>query len=99
MRKGRISKEEERAIARLLDSMTPEDIAAKLDRYVESVIDFIKRKFRVGVTNEEAAAFSLEDRPYWLELKNQFTNEELELFKYHWSRIIAQFKDDVFPTE
>jgi hypothetical protein len=99
MRKGRISKEEERTIARLLDSMTPEDIAHKLDRDVESVIDFIKRKFRVGVTKEEAAAFSLEDRPYWLELQNQFTSDELELFKYHWSRIIAQFKDDVFPTE
>lgn len=99
MRKGRISKEEERTIAKLLDSLTPEDIAHKLDRDVESVIDFIKRKFRVGVTNEEAAAFSLEDRPYWLELQNQFTNDELELFKYHWSRIIAQFKDDVFPTE
>ena len=36
MRKGRISKEEERTIARLLDSLTPEDIAHKLDRDVES---------------------------------------------------------------
>ena len=63
MRKGRISKEEERTIAKLLDSLTPEDIAVKLDRDIESVIDFIKRKFRVGVTKEEAAAFSLEDRP------------------------------------
>ena len=54
MRKGRISKEEERTIARLLNSLTPEDIAKKLDRDVESVIDFIKRKFRVGITKEEA---------------------------------------------
>lgn len=99
MRKGRISKEEERTIARLLDSLTPEDIAKKLDRDVESVIDFIKRKFRVGITKEEAAAFSLEDRPYWSELQEQFTTSELDLFKYHWSRIISQFKDDVFPTE
>jgi hypothetical protein len=99
MRKGRISKEEERTIARLLNSLTPEDIAKKLDRDVESVIDFIKRKFRVGITKEEAAAFSLEDRPYWSELQEQFTVSELDLFKYHWSRIISQFKDDVFPTE
>jgi hypothetical protein len=63
------------------------------------VDQFIKRKLRVGISNEEAAAFSLEERPYWHELTNQFTSEELELFKYHWSRIIAQFKDDVFPTE
>ena len=99
MKKGRISKEEERIINRLVDSLTVEDIALKLDRDVESVEAFIKRKLRVGLTNEEAAAFSLESRPYWNELTGQFTNEELELFKYHWSRIIAQFKDDVFPTE
>lgn len=99
MRKGRISKEEERVISRLVDSLTVEDIAKQLDRDVESVDQFIKRKLRVGLSNEEAAAFSLEDRPYWNELTGQFTDDELELFKYHWSRIIAQFKDDVFPTE
>lgn len=99
MRKGRISKEEERVISRLVNSMTPEDIAKQLNRDVESVDNFIKRKFKVGLTNEEFAAYSLEDRPYWIELKSQFTYEELELFKYHWSRIISQFKDDVFPTE
>lgn len=99
MRKGRISKDEERTIARLVDSMTPEDIAKKLDRDVESITQFIKRKFKKGLTNEEFAAYSLEDRPYWIELRQQFTEDELELFKYHWSRIIAQFKDDVFPTE
>lgn len=99
MKKGRISKDEERTIARLVDSMTPEDIAKKLDRDVESITQFIKRKFKKGLTKEEFAAYSLEDRPYWIELRQQFTEDELELFKYHWSRIIAQFKDDVFPTE
>jgi hypothetical protein len=99
VKKGRISKEEERIISRLIDNMPVEDIAKQLDRDIESVDGFIKRKFRVGLTNEEAAAFSLEDRPYWIELTGQFTGDELELFKYHWSRIIAQFKDDVFPTE
>jgi hypothetical protein len=99
MKKGRISKEEERTIARLIDSLTVEDIAKKLDRDVESIDNFVKRKFRVGISGEEAAAFSLEDRPYYHELSGQFTDEELGLFKYHWSRIIAQFKDDVFPTE
>lgn len=99
MKKGRISKEEERLISKLVNNMTVEDIAKKLDRDVESIDNFVKRKFKVGITNEEAAAFSLEDRPYYYELKSQFTDEELDLFKYHWSRIIAQFKDDVFPTE
>lgn len=99
MRKGRISKEEERFISRNADSMTLEDIAKALDRDVDSVEQFMKRKLKHGLSLEEEAAFSLEDRPYWIELQSQFTNDELELFKYHWSRIIAQFKDDVFPTE
>lgn len=99
MRKGRISKEEERFISRNAESMTLEDIAKALDRDVDSVEQFMKRKLKHGLSLEEEAAFSLEDRPYWIELQSQFTSEELELFKYHWSRIIAQFKDDVFPTE
>lgn len=99
MRKGRISKEEERFISRNADSMTLEDIAKSLDRDVDSVEQFMKRKLKHGLSLEEEAAFSLEDRPYWIELQSQFTQDELELFKYHWSRIIAQFKDDVFPTE
>lgn len=99
MKKGRISKDEERIIGRLVNSMTPEDIAKQLNRDTESVDNFIKRKFKVGLTNEEVAAYSLEDRPYWVELRTQFTDDELALFKYHWSRIISQFKDDVFPTE
>ncbi len=99
MKKGRISKEEERIISRLVDSLPVEDIAKQLDRDVESVDNFIKRKLRLGLSNEEVAAYSLESRPYWNELTSQFTGDELELFKYHWSRIISQFKDDVFPTE
>lgn len=99
MKKGRISKDEERIIGRLIHNITVEDIAKQLDRDVESIDNFVKRKFKVGLSDQEAAAYSLEDRPYWIELENQFTHSELELFKYHWSRIIAQFRDDVFPTE
>jgi hypothetical protein len=99
MKKGRLSKEEIRFISASLDSLTTDDIAKKLDRDVESIEAFIKRKLKKGLSIEEEVAFELEDRPYWKELESQFTLEELELFKYHWTRIIAQFKDDVFPTE
>ena len=99
MKKGRISDEEGRTIARLADSLPVEDIAKQLDRSVNSVEEYIKRKLKIGLSKIEIAAYSLEDRPYWIELEAQFTESELELFKYHWSRIISQFKDDVFPTE
>ena len=99
MRKGRISKEEERYIEKSYKDLSVEDIAAHLNRDIESISSFIKRKYRTNISLEEEAAFSLEDRPYWYELQSQFTDDELNLFKYHWSRIIAQFSNDVFPTE
>jgi len=99
MRKGRLSNDETQFITDNADNMGPEEIATALDRDPASIAMFIKRKLRLGLSEEEEVAYSLEDRPYWSELKQQFTNEELELVKYHWSRIIAQFRDDVFPTE
>ena len=99
MKKGRISKEEEAIIEKSIGTMSYEEIAEKLDRDPESVEKFIKRKFKVGASKEEKAAFELDQRPYWIEVKQQFTEDELKLFRYHWARIISQFRDDVIPTE
>jgi hypothetical protein len=99
MKTGRLSKEEKRTITSLVESLTVEDIAKKLDRSFDAINDYVKSELKIGLTDQEFAAYSLEDRPYWKDLQTQFTNDELELFKYHWGKIIAQFKDDVFPTE
>ena len=45
------------------------------------------------------AEYDIKSRPYWKELKHQFSDEELELFLYHWKQIIAQFRKDVLATE
>ena len=68
MKKGRISKEEEAIIEQSIGTLSYEQIAEKLDRDPESVENFIKRKFKVGVTSEEQAAFELDERPYWAEV-------------------------------
>jgi hypothetical protein len=99
MRKGRFSKKETLYIEKNMDTMSPESMAEHLERDPTSVADFIKREFRVGLSTEEEAAYQLEERPYWTELKQQFSEQELSLFKYHWARVISQFKDDVIPTE
>jgi len=99
MRKGRLSKSETKFITENADTMSVEDISSNLDRDPASIEMFIKRKLRLGLSAEEEVAYTLEERPYWSELKQQFTNDELELVRYHWARIIGQFKDDVFPTE
>lgn len=99
MRKGRLAKPETKFITANADTMSVEDIASHLDRDPASIEMFIKRKLRLGLSAEEEVAYTLEERPYWSELIQQFTRDELELVRYHWGRIIGQFKDDVFPTE
>ena len=108
-KKGRISKEEERFIKENIN-LGYVELATELDRDPDSVLGFIRKKVAKGdlstpiwmdnqTTPEEQAQFDLTFRPYWAELKQQFTDDELKLFQYHWARIISQFKDDVIPTE
>jgi hypothetical protein len=99
MKTGRLSKDEQRIIDRIAHSTTVEDIAQKLDRSVSAIEKYVKENLHLGLTPSEAAGYELGQRPYFTELTQQFTEDELVLFKYHWSRIISQFKDDVFPTE
>ena len=108
MKKGRFSKEEITFIEDNLD-FGSNRIATELDRDPESVLGFIKKKVAKGdfehpfwmdeQEDVEKAKYDLTFRPYWAELKQQFAEEELKLFQYHWARIISQFKDDVIPTE
>ena len=108
MKKGRISKIDEAFIKENI-SIGVEQLAERLDRDPDSLLKFIKKKVAKGDieepvwmnsrANEERAKYDLSFRPYWKELEQQFTKEELELFEYHWTRIISQFKDDVIPTE
>ena len=83
MKKGRISKEEEAIIEKSIGTMSYEDIAAQLDRDPESVEKFIKRKFNVGASKEEKAAFELDQRPYWIEVKQQFVMNMNYKILYH----------------
>ena len=107
MKKGRFSKSEQAHISENIESGY-EKIAKDLDRDPKSMLEHIKKQVAKGkyekpawmsTTQEEAAAYDLGERPYFIELRQQFTEEELKLFKYHWARIISQFRDDVIPTE
>lgn len=108
MKKGRISKQEESYIKKNLEAGF-EKLARELNRDPDSVLEFIRRKVVKGDFKnpswlhahdpQKQAEYELTIRPYWNELKKQFTEEELQLFKYHWSRVVSQFKDDVTPTE
>ena len=102
MKTGRLSKVEWHYIEEHADAMSPEEIAANLDREVDPIIKHLKR---IGKTTNKTQAlvvqaeYDIKSRPYWKELKLQFSEDELELFLYHWKQIVAQFRKDVLATE
>ena len=102
MKIGRLSKSDWDYIDANAENLSPEKIAENLGRTVESVEKYLK-KFGKSFNKHEAfavqAEYDIKSRPYWKELKAQFSDDELELFLYHWKQIIAQFRKDVLATE
>lgn len=102
MKTGRLSRKEWNFIERNADKMTPEDIAKKLDRDIDPVLNHL-RKIGKSLDKkrdfEVQAEYDLKSKPYWKELQKQFDHEELELLIHHWKQIIAQFRKDILPTE
>lgn len=102
MKTGRLSKSDWEYIEANAERLGPEKIAENLGRSIDSVENYLK-KVGKSFNKHEAfavqAEYDIKSRPYWKELKAQFSDEELELFLYHWKQIIAQFRKDVLATE
>jgi hypothetical protein len=97
LKKGRLSKKEQKFIQENHEALSAEQIAKELDRDAVSIENFILTKAKSASVVE--ASYDLRSRPYWKDLVDQFSETELEMFTYHWGRIIGQFRDDVLPTE
>lgn len=101
-KKGRYSKKEDNILRESIDSTSWAGLSKMLNRSEESLQE---RCTQLGihkktVTNSlDGQEFSLRGRAYFSELTKQFTDSELDLFEYHWNRIISQFSGDVLPTE
>lgn len=99
---GRLSKEERQYIEENGKIMPAADIAQKLNRDIDPISLYLKK---IGLSNDKRKSFevqaeyNLKEKPQWRELKQQFSEKELELFLHHWKAVIAQFKKDVLPTE
>ena len=101
MKKGRFGKDEMQFIEANAEVLSPEAIASELDRDPDSIRDWIKKNvgFSDKQKKEAAVANELKGKPYYKELSNQFTSEELDMFEFHFKKMWSQFKDDVFHTE
>jgi len=102
VRTGRLSRSDWDYINSHSETLSPEKIAENLGRSVESVENHLK-KIGKSFNKHEAfatqAEYDIKARPYCIELKAQFSEEELELFLYQRKQIIAQFRKDVLATE
>ena len=101
MKKGRFSITEMEFIEANAEVLSPESIAEKLDRDPDSIREWISKKigFSVKQKKEAAVANELKTKPYYRELNQQFSADELEMFEFHFKKMWSQFKDDVFHTE
>lgn len=101
IKNGRIPNDEIEKILELAEKIPYTDIALQFNRNPETIKKLIEK--RVGkkllVGGKSNPAYDIKKSIVWKELKEQFSDEELEYFLYHWERTINQFKDDVFPTE
>ena len=101
MKRGRFSVEETQYIEQNCEALSPEVIADNLDRSPSSITSWIEENvgFSAKQKKEVEAHRELKQKPYWSELLKQFSERELELFQFHFKKMWAQFKDDVFHTE
>ena len=101
MKKGRFSVDEMSFIEAQAEVLSPDQIAEKLDRDPASIRDWIEKNIGCSASQKKEAAVAneLKAKPYYRELSNQFSAEELEMFEFHFKKMWSQFKDDVFHTE
>jgi hypothetical protein len=104
-KRGPWSAEERDYISNHYSSTPYKEIAQTLNRDPLTVKNYIRNKLKRNprITTQAYKQFDgatdIANSIVWRELENQFTEEELGQFIYHWNRIIGQFKDDVLPTE
>lgn len=97
---GPLSKEETDYIAENKTTLSVEEIAKKLNRRPASISDYIINNYgAVNINTLEPIKNILKKKPFYEELKQQFSDKELKIFEYHYTNMNAQFNDDVFYTE
>ena len=101
MKRGRFSVEEVQFIEQNCEALSPQAIADQLDRDVSSITKYIEDNicFSAKQKREVEAHQELKRKPDYKELEKQFSEAELEMFQFHFKKMWAQFKDDVFHTE
>jgi hypothetical protein len=97
---GPWSQAEKHYISEKCSTMKAVEIAAHLKRNAEVVAKYITENHASSfMETARSAEYDIKKSPVWKDLERQFSKDELNMFLFHWGRIISQFRDDVYPTE
>lgn len=102
MKTGRLALDEIEFIENNYRKMSIAEMARTLDRKPASIKNHVSKIKETGGSIDNQIVnleYDIKSRPFWNEIKKQFSEEELPLLVYHWDKTIGQFKDDVLPTE
>jgi len=103
--RGRLNKTDQNFIMANVNEMDVAEIAESLNRTEEVVEKYIidHNLKPVSETWEEERDIKLRGilhrKPYWSEVVNQFTKDELVYFEASWVRLQVQFREDVLYSE
>lgn len=100
---GKWTRKDKEFILANADKLTVEQIAEAIGRNPSAIRTYINGNLTLRRPESKMAAlqaeYEIQKTPIWRELQQQFSPAELDMFLYHWKRILGQFRDDVFPTE
>lgn len=103
-KRGPWSKDDKQFISENCDNMDYKEMsailgrdAAQVKRYIQNVLG---KKAIVGASAATGQSiYDIKTTQVWRDLKQEFSDDELITFMFHWNRIVKQFSDDVLPTE
>lgn len=104
-KRGKLSNEEMEFIRTNIGQLNIHNIAVQLNR-----TDVVVQKYcndnnltYKGMSEEHfddtILRIKLEDKPYWKEVKKQFSDSELDYFAITWIRMMKQFREDILYSE
>lgn len=104
-KRGKLSNEEMEFIRTNIDRLDIHNIAVQLNRtdvVVEKYCNDNNLTYK-GMSEEHfddtILRAKLEEKPYWIEVKKQFSDSELEYFAITWIRMMKQFREDILYSE
>jgi hypothetical protein len=99
-KRGPLTRDDKKFIADNHEKLSLQEMAITLRRNPKTIESFIQEHYGSHFQERaKVAEYDIQNTPIWKDLIDQFTERELDMFLYHWGRIVSQFRDDVYPTE